>query len=339
MKDLLFFCQLLSTAFLFCGLPITPLAHAEALQFALVAKQVDHPFFIHVGEGCTEVAKTQGDTCLLLGASGPAHFRRQNKVLEEAINRGDLHGIALSVTHSQWLANHALKRVGQIPLITFDSDLEPAQQHLRHGYVGLDNVAFGRQLGLLAQRFRPQGGMLCILSGSPQDTNLQERLQGIRQQLSGIQDKNMAAHRLQGEKGWNEPNRCPLYAAGSQETALAQLATLLHSIQVDVVIGNSWTIYQADFFRRKISPLLAKNERRGTRPVLILTADEPDEAQLALLEDGQVQAYLGAEGREIGRQSYWMLKRLVQGNPIPERTLVRPRIYLPKALKDTPKKP
>ncbi|GAB3472272.1 hypothetical protein [Azotobacter salinestris] len=63
--------------------------------------------------------------------------------------------------HSKWLAGRALKRLGKTPLITFDSDLGPAERHLRRGYVGLDNPAFGRQLGQVVQRLRPQGGTLC----------------------------------------------------------------------------------------------------------------------------------------------------------------------------------
>ena len=37
------------------------------------------------------------------------------------------------------------------------------------------------------------------------------------------------------------------------------------------------------------------------------------------------------ETREIGRQSYRMLKRLAQGLPIPEKTLVDSHAYLPEA--------
>ncbi|MFD2406873.1 substrate-binding domain-containing protein [Azorhizophilus paspali] len=89
-------------------------ADAEPLRFALVAKRVDHPFFIQAGEGCAEAARAQGDTCLLLGSAGPTHFRRQNQVLEQALDMG-LDGIALSVTYSQWLADHALKRASRTP--------------------------------------------------------------------------------------------------------------------------------------------------------------------------------------------------------------------------------
>ncbi|MFB8830244.1 hypothetical protein ACE0DR_15140 [Azotobacter sp. CWF10] len=52
-------------------------------------------------------------------------------------------------------------------------------------------------------------------------------------------------------------------------------------------------------------------------------------AQRALLDDGLAQAYLNMEGREIGRQSYRILKRLAQGEPVPEKVFVASYLYLP----------
>jgi ribose transport system substrate-binding protein len=324
----LYFHPLPCLAGLLSALLLAPLASAEALQFALLAKRTDQHFFLEVGQGCAEAAAAEGDTCLLLGASGPAHFRRQNEALEQALGRG-LDGIALSVTHSRWLAEHALKHLGRTPLITFDSDLAPAERHLRRGYVGIDNLAFGRQLGLLVQRFRPQGGRLCILNSSQQDPNLRERLAGIRQQLRGVQGAD-GAERLAGENGWREVKRCPLYTADNQENALRQLATLLQATELDAIVAvGSWPIYDAEAFRRRLSPLLAELDARGRRPAIVITADEPDARQLALLDDGLVQAYVGAKSREIGRQSYHMLKRLAQGQPVAGQILVDSQVYLP----------
>ncbi|NHN77676.1 substrate-binding domain-containing protein [Azotobacter chroococcum] len=323
-----------STATLLCGLLLILPAGAGPLQFALVAKRVDQRFFILAGEGCAEAAQAQGDTCLLLGASGPAHFRQQNKALEQALER-DLDGIALAVTHSKWLAEHALQRTDKTPLITFDADLAPAEQHLRRGYVGIDNLAFGRQLGMLAQRLRPQGGKLCVLTGDLQDSYQQERLQGIRQQLGGI-PSHRGADRLSGEKGWSEPHRCPLERAETPESALLQLATLLNTRHFDAIISlGSWPVHHADSYRRQIGPLLAELDAKRSHPAIIIASSEPDAAQRALLNDGLVQAYLDMNSREIGRQSYWMLKRLARGEPTAETFLVDSYIvYLPTSPPD-----
>ncbi|WP_349572717.1 substrate-binding domain-containing protein [Azotobacter salinestris] len=321
----------LSAAGLLCGLLLALPAGAEALRFALVAKRMDQSFYALAGEGCAEAAQAEGDTCLLLGPSGTQHFRRQGAALRQALARDDLDGIGLAVTHSRWLAEHALKDAGRIPLIAFNSDLAPAEQHLRRSYVGLDNPRFGRQLAMLAQRFRPQGGKLCILSGGAQNTNHLERIQGIRQQLRGNRAEDGATGRLQGENGWSEASRCPLYDNSEPASARRRLTTLLapgSQVDVIIVLGN-WPLYEADEYRSQIGPLLAELDRQGRRPVIIVTTHEMGAAQRALLDDGLAQAYLNMEGREIGRQSYRILKRLAQGEPVPEKVFVASHVYLP----------
>jgi len=315
----------LFTPLLCCALLLPGLGLAEPLRFALLAKRTDQAFFIEAGQGCAEAAAAEGDSCVLLGASGPAHFRRQNAALEQASSAA-LDGIALSVTHSHWLAEHALKRWHGPPLITFDSDLLPEYRHLRRAYVGLDNLAFGRRLGQLAQRFRPQGGQLCILNSDPRDTNLHERLAGLRQQLRGG-----GSERLSGENGWYEEERCPLYGGDNQQNTLLQLGILLGSGEIDAIVSlGTWPVLDAGAFRRQLAPLLAELDDQGRRPAIVIGSGTPDEAQFALLDEGLVQAYLSVDGRELGRQSYLVLKRLAQGLPVPERVLVDSRIHLPK---------
>ncbi len=318
-------------AALLCGLQFTLPAQAAPLQFALLAKRLDNPFFRLAGAGCAEAAEARGDRCLLLGAPGPAHFRLQNEALEQALER-DLDGIALAVIHSKWLAAHALQHLGKTPLITFDSDLEPAERHLRRGYVGIDNLAFGHQLGLIVQHLRPQGGTLCVLNSSAQEPNLQARLQGLRQQLRGDKSHTPGDERLNGENGWHELERCPLYSASDQQSALFQLATLLDSTPVDTLVSlGGWPTHRASEFRRQLGPLLTALATKGRRPTIVIPTAELDAEQRALLDDGLVQAFLSMETREIGRQSYWMMKRLAQGLEVPERILVKTHAYLPTA--------
>lgn len=324
---------------LLCGLLFTYPTIAEPLQFALLAKRVDQRFFIQAGEGCAEAARTQGDVCRLLGTSGPAHFRKQNQLLEQLFHQ-HLDGIALSVTQSEWLAGHALKQMSHIPLITFNADLNPTEQHLRRSHVGFDNLAIGKQLGILAQRLKPQGGRLCVLTGSLKDTYQQERLHGIRRQLGAIPN-HKGTERLRGENGWVEPSRCPLERAETSEHALLQLATLLNTNQFDVIVNiGSWPIDQPAMYRQQLGPILTELDRQGTRPVIIIATPGPDAEQRALLDDGLVQAYLGWNSYELGHQSYWILKRLAQGQAVPEKVLIDTfNVYLPQASSNSPVKP
>ncbi|SEJ54939.1 ribose transport system substrate-binding protein [Azotobacter beijerinckii] len=324
-----FISRVLVATGLFCGLLLAPSNNANALQFALVAKRVDQAFFIRAGEGCAEAARAQGDTCLLLGASGTPHFRQQDEVLAQALDR-DLDGIALSATHSKWLADHALKRLDKMPLITFESDLGPDERHLRRAYVGPDNLAFGQRLGKLVQHFRPQGGDLCILIGNRQDTGYQERLHGIRQQLRSRSAESGEDARLKGENGWSEPERCPLFNADNSRNTLAQLVTLLRTRDVDTIISTaSWPVFQTDSYRQQVGPLFADFKQEGRRPTIVIATQEPSSAQRALLDDGLVQAYLSVDGYEVGRQCYWVLKRLSQGETVPEGILTDSHVLLP----------
>lgn len=98
-----------AAASLLCGLLLARLVNAEPLRFALVAKRIDQSFYVLAGEGCAEAAQAEDDTCLLLGPLGTQHFREQNEVLSQTLARDDLDGIGLAVTHSEWLARHALQ--------------------------------------------------------------------------------------------------------------------------------------------------------------------------------------------------------------------------------------
>lgn len=306
---------------------IAPFVSAESLRFALVAKTLDNPLFVQASEGCATAARAEGDTCMPLGSRGPLHFRRQNEVLEQALDSG-LDGLAVSVSNSQWLSDHALQHLGSTPLITFDSDLAPMHRHLSRAYIGVDNLALGRDLGSLAQRLRPQGGTLCILSGWPEEANLDERIAGIRQQLAGVR---APIDRLHGKNGWSEPERCPLYNADTFQTALTQLDTLLETGQIDVIISvGSWLVRQPEEFRQQLAPRLAKLKRMGRRPdLIIVTVGDPSADLQAMLEEGLVQAYVSTPTFELGRQSYRLMKRLAEGKPVPEKTYIDYRIHPP----------
>lgn len=222
----------------------------------------------------------------------------------------------MSVIHSQWLAEHALKRAGKKPLITFDSDLDLAERHLRRGYVGLDNPAFGQQLGMLVQYLRPQRQTVHSDRQFPgyQSSGADP---GHPQQLCGelTNDALDRTGRLNGEHGWSESDRCPLYNRVNQQNALLKLSTLLNSTSpVDAIIRiGSRPIHQANLYRQQLGPCLPSWIKKGTCPAIVIALPELSAAQHALLDDCLVQAYLSMESREIGRQSYWLLDDKASG--------------------------
>ncbi|WP_233093862.1 hypothetical protein [Azotobacter chroococcum] len=87
------------------------------------------------------------------------------------------------------------------------------------------------------------------------------------------------------------------------------------------------------------APACQAGLKRGTCPAIVIALPELSAAQHALLDDCLVQAYLSMESREIGRQSYWMIRRLAQGEPIPEKVFVDSYIHRSNALPEIPAKP
>jgi ribose transport system substrate-binding protein len=67
-------------------------------------------------------------------------------------------------------------------VVTQDSD---APNSNRAFYVGTDNVAAGRQAGQIIKEALPQGGKIMLFVGKLDARNAQERMQGIKEELTG----------------------------------------------------------------------------------------------------------------------------------------------------------
>ena len=80
------------------------------------------------------------------------------------------------------------KKAG-IPVLTWDSDLLTADKGLRIAYVGTHNYEIGVNLAKLVMAIKPKGGTICIQSGGAAAANHNERMQGIRDTLSGKPSK------------------------------------------------------------------------------------------------------------------------------------------------------
>ena len=304
-------------------------AWAQGQVFALAGKSPSDVNFVAAWQGCADEAKRQGDTCLPLGVGGPAQARVQDAAITVALAQ-PLAGLAVSVSHSALLAQSALALAAQrqVPVITFDSDLEPAHQALRRAYVGPDNVALGHALGLAARAAHPRGGRLCLLSGDAKDPNLNQRVWGVRQALSQ-QATWPAGRRLRGEGGWREVDRCPWYSGDSAERALKQMSIALGEMKVDAFIAvGHWPTLQPALFRATVRPLQARLQ--GRQQDIFVSIGEPSEGQRQLMRDGLVRAYVAIDFQAMGRAAYLSMKRLALGLAVepmvrtPTVLLVRP---------------
>jgi ribose transport system substrate-binding protein len=119
-------------------------------------------------------------------------------------------GVAPANAAAMAVALQAAKEAG-IPVITWDSDTLAENKDLRVAYIGTHNYEIGVNLAKRAMEIKPSGGTLCIQSGGAAAANHNERMQGIRDTLSGTKSAASPGDRLTGQNGWTEIDGCPLY--------------------------------------------------------------------------------------------------------------------------------
>ena len=161
---------------------------ANNFTFALIAKNINNPFFGVVRGGCVEQSlqlssspPSKNVNCLYVGPEED-DAGAQADYIDAMINGtyGQINGISISVT-DPGIVSPAINRAvaAGIPVITFDSDAEDSD---RMAYVGTDNVAFGVELGKLLDQLAPQGGKYGVLSSSA--PNVVQRFDGVTKRLA-----------------------------------------------------------------------------------------------------------------------------------------------------------
>jgi len=105
----------------------------------------------------------------------------QRRIIDDLMTKG-VDGIAISPVDPQNQTALINEVAGKALVFTQDSD---APDSARACYVGTDNVAAGRQAGQLIKEVLPGGGKIMLFVGKLDARNAQERIQGIREVLSG----------------------------------------------------------------------------------------------------------------------------------------------------------
>lgn len=298
---------------------------AEGLVLGMLAKSVDDVNFVDAGRGCMDEAVSNGDTCVLVGNNGPASAREQVEALQVAVRRQRFSAMALSVINSGLLGAEIQAWDRAIPVITYDSGFARSESALSQAYVGMDNMQFGRDLGSLARRFRPAGGSVCLMADL-HDTNLRQRIDGVRRELSGIPDLP-SGQRLTGEGGWTECIRCPWKSGDNVERTMQQIDVTLRGIHPDVLLAvGHWPIMDAEAYRRTVAPFL--QDVLSGRTIVICAVGRVLPEQQRLLDEGLIHGLVGADFYEIGRRSYRTMHRLLAGEAVPKITFVPNRFYV-----------
>ncbi|MCC9595639.1 MULTISPECIES: substrate-binding domain-containing protein [unclassified Rubrivivax] len=288
-------------------------AQAQGQVYGLAGKSTDDPNYVAAWRGCAAEAQTWGDRCIALGVRGPARARAQDAAIVAGLQRG-LSGLAVAVTNSRYLGESALALAAErsVPVVTFETDVDPAQRALRRVHIGADNADIGRQLAALVAARRPAGGQLCLLAGDSHDAATAARVTALRRTLA--QDPKLAeGARLSGERGWREVARCPWFNGDDARRALRQLATAFRDEDADAVVAlGAWPFADPGAYRAAVQPLAAQDRQR----VVVAATGALTAGQKALLADGLVQGYVSVDYEQMGRYAYRAMKRLATGHPV-----------------------
>ncbi len=108
----------------------------------------------------------------------------QIRLLEDAVSRTDVQGVAVSVYEAEAPgildAMRELQNAGKV-VITYDSDTTPKAADARRAYIGTNNIKAGEAAGRAAAAIRPDGGKVCVFVGTSSAANAVERKNGFFQ--------------------------------------------------------------------------------------------------------------------------------------------------------------
>jgi ribose transport system substrate-binding protein len=206
--------KFLLTAAVAVGAMTVAVSAAQAKYvFALVPKNMNNPFFDQARDGCKKAESESNGAfeCLYIGPGEHGGGDEQVAIVQDLVAK-KVDGIAVSPSNAAAIvvAVQAAKDAG-IPVLTWDSDLLPENKDLRTAYIGTHNYEIGTNLAKLVKSVKPNGGTICIQSGGAAAANHNERMQGIRDELSGAKSAASPGDRLTGQGGWTEAEGCPLY--------------------------------------------------------------------------------------------------------------------------------
>jgi ribose transport system substrate-binding protein len=308
---------LLSTAIAFGAMSVAMSgAHAKDV-FALVPKNMNNPFFDQARDGCKKAeAESKGAfECMYIGPGEHGGGEEQVQILQDLIAK-KVNGIAVSPSNAAAVAValQAAKQAG-IPVLTWDSDLLPDSKALRAAYIGTHNYEIGTNLAKLAMQIKPKGGTVCIQSGGAAAANHNERMQGIRDTLSGKKSAASPGDRLTGQNGWTEIQGCPLYTNDDFPVSVQQFTdTMAKNPNLDAFIPTGgFPQFIPDANRAAVAPYKAKIASKA----LALVVADTLPVQIDQMKEGLSLGQVGQRPFEMGYKTMVALEAMKSGKPAP----------------------
>ena len=308
---------LLGTAIAFGAMSVA-MSGAQAKDvFALVPKNMNNPFFDQARDGCKKAeAESKGAfECMYIGPGEHGGGEDQVQILQDLIAK-KVNGIAVSPSNAAAVAValQAAKQAG-IPVLTWDSDLLPDSKSLRAAYIGTHNYEIGTNLAKLAMQIKPKGGTVCIQSGGAAAANHNERMQGIRDTLSGKKSAASPGDRLTGQNGWTEIQGCPLYTNDDFPVSVQQFTdTMAKNPKLDAFIPTGgFPQFIPDANRAAVAPYKAKIASKA----LALVVADTLPVQIDQMKEGLSLGQVGQRPFEMGYKTMMALQAMKSGKPAP----------------------
>ena len=308
---------LLGTAVAFGAMSVA-MSGAQAKDiFALVPKNMNNPFFDQARDGCKKAeAESKGAfECMYIGPGEHGGGEEQVQILQDLIAK-KVNGIAVSPSNAAAVAValQAAKQAG-IPVLTWDSDLLPDSKSLRVAYIGTHNYEIGVNLAKVAMQIKPKGGTVCIQSGGAAAANHNERMQGIRDTLSGKKSAASPGDRLAGQNGWTEIQGCPLYTNDDFPVSVQQFTdTMAKNPKLDAFIPTGgFPQFIPDANRAAVAPY---KDKIASKELALVVADTLP-VQIDQMKEGLSLGQVGQRPFEMGYKTMMALEAMKAGKPAP----------------------
>lgn len=289
----------------------------QKLTFALVPKNMNNPFFDQARDGCKKAESESNGAfeCMYIGPGEHGGGDEQVQIVQDLVAK-KVDGIAVSPSNAAAMAValQAAKEAG-IPVLTWDSDMLPENKDLRVAYVGTKNYDIGVNLAKIVQTLKPKGGTICIQSGGAAAANHNERMQGIRDTLSGKASAASPGDALKGENGWTEAPGCPLYTDDDFPRSVQQLEDTLGKLaDLDAFVPTGgFPQFIPDAYRATVG----KYKDRIDSGKLALVVADTLPVQMDLMKEGLSKGQVGQRPFEMGYKTMMFFKDMKDGKGNP----------------------
>jgi ribose transport system substrate-binding protein len=292
-------------------------AQGKTYTFALVPKNTNNPFFDQAEAGCKKAeAELKGAIkCLYIGPGEHGGGDEEAQIVADLITK-KVDGIGVSPANAAAMAA-ALQgaKAANIPILTWDSDLLAKDKALRVAYIGTHNYDIGVNLAKQVQQIKPKGGTICIQSGGAAAANHNERMQGIRDTLSGKKSAEAPGEKLTGQNGWTEVAGCPLYTNDDFAVANQQMEDILNKYpDLDAFVPTGgFPQFLPDAYKKTAEKV--KDKIASGKLALVVADTLP--VQIDLMKAGLSAGQVGQRPFEMGYKVMYALKDMKDGKPAP----------------------